>query len=143
LKIIPYTDLPNNLNVTRSNPALVPEVTNSLEASYSKTLQGNNNILASVYYKQTNNLITPYLTNEIDPVTGGYILTYINANSSYSYGAEFTSVNYLTKWWDVTTNINVYNSKINISNVTGATQQNALWSWFGKINNNFKLPKNF
>lgn len=140
--MIPYTDRTNKLNVTRGNPDLVPEFTNSLEASYSKTFKGNNNLLISVYYKHTNNLITPYLSNEIDPVTGGFVMTYVNANSSYATGAEFTSVNYLNKWWDVTTNINVYNSAINTSNITGASQP-ALWSWFGKMNNNFKLPKNF
>ena len=29
------------------------------------------------------------------------INTYINANSSYAAGAEVTSQNYLTKWWDI------------------------------------------
>ncbi|MFL5787262.1 MAG: outer membrane beta-barrel protein [Flavisolibacter sp.] len=141
--MIPYTDRTNKLNVTRGNPDLVPEFTNSLEASYSKSFKGNNNILASIYYKHSTNLITPFLTNEVDPITGGLILTYVNANSSYSYGGELTSINYINKWWDVTSNVNVYNSQINIANVKDAPQQSALWSWFGKINNNFKLPKNF
>jgi hypothetical protein len=39
-------------------------------------------------------------------------------------------------------NVNIYNSKINTDNVT-ETSQDAMWSWFAKINNNFKLPKNF
>ena len=39
-------------------------------------------------------------------------------------------------------NVNIYNSKINTDNVDG-TSQDAMWSWFAKINNNFKLPKNF
>lgn len=139
---IPYTDRTDKLNVTVGNPGLVPEFTNSIEASYSKTFAKNNNLLASLYYKRTNNLITRYLTNEIDPLTNGYILTYINANYSYSYGAEVTSVNYLTKWYDVTTNVNLYNSKINTDNINKKSQD-AMLSWFGKINNNFKLPKSF
>lgn len=139
---IPYTDRTDKLNVTRGNPDLVPEFTNSIEASYSKTFAKNNNLLASLYYKRTNNLITRYLTSEIDPLTNGYILTYINADYSYSYGAEVTSVNYFTKWYDVTTNVNLYDSKINTDNVT-KTSQEAMLSWFGKINNNFKLPKSF
>ena len=69
--------------------------------------------------------------------------SYINAESSYSYGAELTSVNNIKKWWDVTTNINVYNAKINTGNVPNATNQPALLSWFGKLNNNFKLKNNF
>lgn len=144
---IPYTDRTDKLNVTRGNPNLVPEFTSSFEASYNKTLPKNNSLLASVYYKKTNNLITQYNTGIIDSLSNGFITTYINASSSYAYGAELTSVNYFTKWWDATTNVNVYNSKINTSNVSTTSQpvlsQPALWSWFGKVSNNFKLPKNF
>jgi ferric enterobactin receptor len=53
-----------------------------------------------------------------------------------------TSQNALTKWWDLTSNVNVYNSKINTDNITG-TSQDAIWSWFAKVNNSFKLPANF
>ena len=63
----------------------------------------------------------------------------MNANYSQTVGAEFTAVNTITKWWDLTTNVNVYNSYINTTNV-GTTSQPALWSWFGKVNANFKLP---
>jgi ferric enterobactin receptor len=67
---------------------------------------------------------------------------FVNANSSYSYGAELTSVNSLAKWWDVTTNLNLYKSKINTDNIAG-TSQDAMLSWFGKFNSTFKLPNNF
>ena len=144
-QIIPYTDYTDSLNITRGNPALKPEFTNSFEVSYGKTFKGNNNILASLYYKHTTDLITRYLQEGLNGATGkeDIINTYINAASSYSYGAEFTSVNYVSKWWNVTSNINVYNSKINTGNIANATQQDALWSWFGKVNNNFTLPHNF
>ena len=143
-QLIPYTDYTDKLNITRGNPNLVPEFTQSLELSYLKTFKGNNTILGSVYYKHTNNLITRYLVQEPDPVTGTdqLINTYINANSSYSTGVEVTSQNYLNKWWDISTNINLYNSKVNTDNVT-STSQGALWSMFGKFNSNFKLPSNF
>jgi ferric enterobactin receptor len=143
-QLIPYVDYTDSLNIRKGNPNLKPEFTKSLEMSYSKTLKGNNSILASIYFKNTTDLITNYLDTAINPVTGkqDLINTYVNANSSYSYGAEATSVNYLKKWWDLTANINVYNSKINTDNING-TSQDAIWSWFGKINNNFKLPKNF
>ena len=39
-------------------------------------------------------------------------------------------------------NFNLYNSKINASSITAANQE-ALWSYFAKMNNNFKLPHNF
>ncbi|MBE7171654.1 MAG: TonB-dependent receptor [Williamsia sp.] len=142
-QLIPYTDSADLTNITRGNPGLVPEFTNSLEFSYSKTLKGNNSILFSVYYKHTNHLITRYLDSSYNPEGRLYLInTFVNANSSYNYGAELTSVNNIKKWWDVTTNLNLYRSKINTSNLQKVSQD-ALLSWFGKLNNNFKLPKSF
>ncbi len=144
-QLIPFTDYTDSLNITRGNPGLVPEFTNSLEMSYSKTFNGGNSLLASIYYKHSDNLITRYLSPGTNPFTGkeDIINTYINASSSYSYGAEVTSINKIAKWWDATTDINVYQSKINTSNIVGSTSQDAMLSWFGKLNNNFKLPNSF
>jgi len=142
MQIIPFIDSTDQLNWSRGNAGLKPEFTNSLEASYSKTLKGNNTILASVYYKHSTDLITRFL----DTISVGSgkrpISTYVNANSSRSVGLELTSQNTFTKWWDANTNVNLYNSKINTDNIAG-TSQAALWSWFAKMNNNIKLPKNF
>ncbi len=142
-QLIPYTDYTDSLNITRGNPDLVPEFTNSLEMSYLKTLKGNNTFLASLYYKRTDHLITRYLDTFTNQISGknDLVNTYINASYSQTIGAEFTAVNKLTNEWDLTTNINVYNSKINTDNITPS--QDALWSWFGKINSNFKLPAKF
>jgi ferric enterobactin receptor len=143
-QLIPFTDYTDSLNISRGNPNLVPEFTSSYEMSYSKTFKGNNNILGSIYYKHSTDLITRYLNKDLNPFTGkqDIINTYINANSSYSYGAEVTSVNNIARWWDVTTNLNLYQSKINTDNIVG-TSQDAITSWFGKFNSNFKLPKAF
>jgi outer membrane receptor protein involved in Fe transport len=142
-QLIPYSDFSDSLNITKGNPNLVPEFTNSLEASYSKTFKNNNNLLFSVYYKHSNNLITRYLDTERINNQNLLVNTYINAESSYSYGAELTSINNINKWWGVTTNINVYNSKINTGNIPNAISQDAMVSWFGKLNNDFKLKNNF
>jgi outer membrane receptor protein involved in Fe transport len=143
-QLIPFTDYTDRLNITRGNPDLVPEFTQSLELSYLKTFKGNNTLLASLYYKNTNKLITRFLDKQTDPVNGDDVLinTFINANSSYSTGAELTSQTYLTKWWDISANINIYKSKINTSNIN-VKSQDALASWFGKFNSNFKLPAKF
>lgn len=144
-QLIPFTDYTDPLNITKGNSNLVPEFTNSVEMSYSKTFKGNHFLLASAYFKYTTNLITRYQDKQYDAVIGSDVLvnTFINANSSYTTGLELTSTNPLTKWWDLTSNINFYNSKINTSNIANSIQQEALWSWFGKVNNNFKLPANF
>jgi outer membrane receptor protein involved in Fe transport len=143
-QLIPYIDYTDNLNITKGNPDLKPEFTQSFEFSYSKTLKGNNTLLASAYYKYTTDLITRYQDKGINPITGDEILfnTYINANSAQTYGTELTSVNTLAKWLDITTNVNIYNSRINVDSAKGE-QQDPMWSWFGKFNSNFKLPAKF
>lgn len=143
-QLIPFADSTDKLNITKGNPGLVPEFTQSLELSYLKTFKGNHTLLGSVYYKYTDNTITSYIDQQNDPTTGNTALinTYINAASSYTTGAEITVQNYLTKWWDVSTNINMYNSKVN-AGTTAVANQKALWSVFGKLNSNFKLPAAF
>ncbi|MGH2647345.1 MAG: outer membrane beta-barrel protein, partial [Ginsengibacter sp.] len=71
-----------------------------------------------------------------------FISSYANASSSTAYGLEVTSVNRIADWWSLTSNINVYNSKINGNNLEGVLNNQKV-SWFGKINNQFKLPKNY
>ncbi len=138
-QLIPFVDSVDQFNISRGNPALRPEFTEAFELAYMKKFKNRNTLLASVYYKYTDNLITRYIEQAPN---GALINTYINANSSYSTGVELTSQNYLAKWWDISTNVNIYNSKVNSSNVSEISQD-ALWSWFAKFNSNFRLPANF
>jgi len=144
-QLFPFTDYSDSLNLSRGNPNLQPQFTNSFEAGYSKTYAGNNNFLASVYYKYTTDLITRYQQTGINPVTKNpvFINTYINAKSSYVGGFELIGRNTITKWWDVTSNINIFTSHINTIDTgkNAIPTQPATWSWFGKINNSFKLTK--
>jgi ferric enterobactin receptor len=142
MQLIPFIDSTDQLNWSRGNGNLRPEFTTSVEASYSKTLKGNNTILASVYYKHSTDLITRFIDTITINNAKHPINTYINANSSRSYGGELTGQFTVAKWWDMNANVNVYNSKIDAKNVTGASQD-AIWSWFAKTNNTFKLPNNF
>lgn len=138
-QLVPYTDSSNKLNITRGNPDLVPEFTQSLELSYLKTFSRNSTLLASVYYKHTDHLITGYIETDSSGGTTTLINTFINAENSYSLGGELTLQLPLTKWWDLSTNVNAYQSKINVA-ATDAIAQQALWSWFGKLNTSFRLP---
>jgi ferric enterobactin receptor len=142
-ELLPYTNYSDSLNITRGNPALLPQFTDNFELSYLKTFKHSNTLLLTAYYNYTTNLIARY------QVPGaGYngenvlINTYQNANDSYTYGAEATTTDNITKWWDLSLNVNLYNSVINTDNLNQPSQP-SLWSWFGKFNNNFKLPANF
>jgi len=143
-QLSPFTDSSDFLNLRKGNPDLEPEFTNSFELSYQKIFKNKDNFLASLYYKHTDNLITSYQQKFNNPVNGkDYVLTtFINANSSYVTGLELTMKNKIAKWWDLTSNLNLYTSKINIDD-PAQPEQDQFASWFGKVNNTFKLPKNF
>ncbi|MBL0134811.1 MAG: TonB-dependent receptor [Chitinophagaceae bacterium] len=144
-QLFPFTDYSDTLNLSRGNPNLVPEFTYSSEISYTKTYGTSNSFLASIYFKYTDNLITRYQVAEpspINPADSVLINTYINANSSYVGGLELINRHTIKPWWDITTNLNLFTSKINITDPKLVPQDN-VYSWFGKISNSFKLPKNF
>jgi len=141
-QLFPFTDYSDSLNISRGNPNLQPEFTNSIELSYSKTFKNRDNFLASLYFKHTNNLITRIQALEADTILKKTIPinTFQNANNAYVTGLELTSRNKVTKFWDLTTNFNLFTSKIDLTDQPDPDQ---IVSYFFKINNSFKLPKNF
>ena len=144
-QLFPFTDYSDSLNLSRGNPNLKPQFTNSLELTYSLTYAGNANFLASAYFKSTTNLITRLASAGVNPVTDSVVIinNYVNAKSSFVGGLEFIARNSINKWWDVTGNINVFTSKINTID-TGEFAVAPIgeqWSWYGKIFNTFKLTK--
>ncbi|MFZ9386861.1 MAG: outer membrane beta-barrel protein [Chitinophagaceae bacterium] len=141
-QLSPFTDSSDFLNLSKGNPGLSPAFTNSLELSYQRIFKNRDNLLLTLYYKNTNNLITNFQQVQIEPTTGKeqVINTYINANSSYITGLEATIKNTLTKWWELTSNFNLFTSKIKIDDPTIAPQDQFA-SWFVKLNNSFKISK--
>lgn len=141
-QLFPFTDYSDSLNISRGNPGLKPEFTHSLELSLSKVFKNRDNLLFSAYFKHTNNLITRIQALEYDTIfkRNMPVSTYQNANSSYVTGLELTSRNKLAKFWDVTANANLFTAKIHLE--TGPDPEQFV-SYFFKLNNTFKLPKNF
>lgn len=142
-QLFPFTDYSDSLNLSRGNPGLLPEFTNSFEVSYQKTYQNKNNILGSIYFKHSDNLITRYQDKENNPITGKDVLinTFINANNSYVTGAELVAKTKITTQWDLTSNFNLFTSAIKLD----ASYQNTIdpfVSYQLKLNNIYKLPKN-
>lgn len=143
-QLFPYTDYSDSLNLSRGNPDLTPEFTYSSELAYQKTFNRTNTFLASLYFRYTDNLITRSQQREENPLTGkeNLINTFINANSSYIGGLEMIYRQNVTPWWEMTTNLNLFTSKINISDPT-LTEQGNIHSWSGEVDNTFRLPHNF
>ncbi|MFY0255621.1 TonB-dependent receptor domain-containing protein [Chitinophaga sp. 30R24] len=132
-------------SASTGNPELKPEFTNSFELSYLKDFARKHNLLVSLYYRNTTNAITNFYVDTTLNLNGQaqhVLLTYpINASSRNSYGAEFTLRSQLTKIWDLTTNINLAQTKIDATS-NGNNLSNQGLTWFGKLNSNTKLPWN-
>lgn len=156
-QLIPFPDYSNYpITVSVGNPELKPEFTNSFELSYDNAYKKSSNFLATLFFKYTTDLLTRYTYRGKDALKQNsndsvYYSTFINANSGISYGLELTNKMPVTKWWDIILNVNLFNSQINASNVNGvngtagniSVPSNSLVSWFGKMNNTFKLSKGF
>ncbi|MGX5816974.1 TonB-dependent receptor domain-containing protein [Chitinophaga lutea] len=139
-QLIPYRDFSDPLNHRQGNPNLKPEYTNSLEFSYMKTWK-KHNFLGSLYYRNTNNLIST-INEPIYPGTDTLLTTFVNANKNFSYGAELTMKNQIIPGWDITTNVNLYQTELRVQNEK-ENYTNSGFSWMAKINSETKLPKNF
>ncbi len=129
----------NAQTARRGNPALKPEFTNSFELSYLKDIARKHHILASVYFRNTNNAMTTFYVDTtlvLDGQQRQVLLSYpVNASHRNSFGAELTLRNQVTAFWDIMTNVNLAQTKINAGNLS-----NQGFVWFGKINSNTKLP---
>ena len=146
-QLIPFIDYTDSLNLSKGNPDLIPEFTTLFELSYQNQLATGHNLLLTGYFKNTDNIITRYQFQQGNPNSPAkpdtiVMTTFANANRSYTYGLELTVKNKIAKWWDLNTNFNFFNATLLASNVPGGVSSNQL-SWFAKINNNFKLPKNY
>ena len=142
--LIPFTDFSDSLNLRRGNPNLLPEFTNSFEATYQNIFDKGDNLLITVYYKTATDLITTFQEAEFNEILGQEVVvsTYQNSNSSVAYGAEFTLRNSISQKITLTSNLNMYNSRVDASNVE-SDLINDQFTWFLKENLSIQLPKSF
>ena len=147
-QLLPYIDYSDQLNLSKGNPDLRPEFTNLVELAYQKTYGKANTFLATAYLRNTNDLISRYQYRDTNSfvhhpiVDSVWISSYINANTSYTYGLELIDKNKINNWWDITANLNLFHATLKAGDATHGVSSDQ-FSWFGKINNNFKLPKNY
>lgn len=91
-------------------------------------------MLVSLYYKMVSNLITAYQYKQTSNSGTEYIISsYANGTSASAFGAELTLKNSLDRWLDVTTNLNVYQSNVDATNI-GNDLSLSQWSGFLKEN---------
>ena len=154
MQLLPFVDLSNPGTVNTGNPGLIPEFINNIQFSYSKNDKKGNNFIFSAYYSYTQNLIEK-ITRQL---TAAQVLQYdvpssnlfsqpVNIASGTTYGLEGTGHVQIIPIWDATFNVNFFENQLIIGNgdttLTKYLSNNSGFTWFGKINTNIKLPKNF
>lgn len=140
-QMTPFPDFSDSLSLSRGNPDLVPEFTNSLELSYQNIFSAAHNLLTTLYYKRAVDLITSYQFTEFDPALQRDIIvsSYANSNSSMAYGLELTLKNKFWEKLELTTNLNFYNSAVDAKNVENDLS-NEQFTWLIKESLTLKLP---
>ena len=153
MQLMPFIDKSNPGTVNQGNPGLIPEISNNIEFSYSKATKKGDNIILSAYYAQTDNLIekitTPLTPQQIyDFKAQGLYTSPINIASGTTYGLGGTGHLQLLPIWDATVDLNFFENQLLIDKTkdtakTKYLSNNSGFTWFGKVNTNLKLPKNF
>ena len=137
LKMMPYLNIANALDTSSGNPDLKPEFINNFEFSYNIQLPKGNTIMASLYYQKTTNLMQNFTKIYSD---GTSFSQPVNLSSGSTYGFELTAKTQMTKAWDATISANLFQNNIDGANIDPSIS-NEGFSWFSKLNTNYKLNK--
>ncbi|MCP9750914.1 outer membrane beta-barrel family protein [Ferruginibacter sp. HRS2-29] len=143
-QLVPFVDFSDSLNLTVGNPNLRPEFTHLAEIADNYQYGKGNSLLVSIYGKLTEDLITRYqfIDATINPMKPARYTSYANARNSTTLGLEITGRNRINSWWDLTSNLNFFHVNIKADNLSNSAN-NKRFSWFGKLNMNFRLPANY
>ena len=149
----PYMDIREDNQMSFGNPDLDPEYTNAFELSYNLGV-GKVNLFSSLYYRQTNNMITHYgftwcadsveryaWWEPYNPQYDGYrASTSLNLSTGYNYGMEFIFDWQVFQWWEVNISPHVYQSHIEGTELLH-NQSTESFQASGKLSSFMTLPK--
>ena len=151
----PYMDIREDNQMSFGNPNLDPEYTNAFELSYNLGV-GKVNLFSSLYYRQTNNMITRYgftwcadsvaryaWWEPYNPQYDNYrASTSFNLNTGYNYGMEFIFDWQIFQWWKINVSINLYQSYIEGDTLLNG-QSASSFQASGKFSSFMSLPKDW
>ena len=143
-QLLPAKDLSNPSTISQGNPELIPEFIDNIEFSYNKLDKKGNNLIFSAYYQYTKNLIDKITLKDADSV---FVAIPKNLASGTTYGFEAIGNLKLTKIWDATVNVNIFQNELIIGKdhpeLAANFHDRSGFGWFAKANTSLKLPKGF
>lgn len=134
--INPFVRYNSEYDISYGNPDLDPEYINSLELGYTRFWE-NTTINPSLFYRNTQGMMTRYRTMNEDGVTE---TTYMNLNRGLAYGAELIASQSITSWWRVSGTLSYFRWIVQ----GGEAQmdiENDSYSWSVRLNNNLDLGR--
>jgi outer membrane receptor protein involved in Fe transport len=146
-RLNPFIDINDPVNLRQGNPNLRPEFTNSFEFNYNKKYT-KGSFFAVLFYRNTQGDITQYsdtisaaqyqqLNNAaIDP--NAILNTFINAQSTNSFGAELTLQHTFVKNFDIVPAIEMQYQKVN-ANINQLDLSNEGFTYDAKLITNYKI----
>jgi len=123
-------------NIFMGSPTLEPEYTDAFEMNYRLSYKITS-LNVQTYYRNTTNNFTTRRTLQPD---GVMVHELINGNSQESFGAEVGLNFNLTKWWQLSSNVNLYHYTLDAETSTGQTTRSSN-SWDARLITNFSLKK--
>ncbi len=151
----PYIDVREGQQLSFGNPSIDPEFTNAFELSYNLGFK-QTNIFSSLYFRQTNNMMTRY-GFVWDSANVGYYSPWVSYNSEYdgywastwqnlnqgiNCGLEVIVDQQVNKWWKLNLSVNLYESYIQGTELLGNSDKNA-FRVSGKLNSYMTLPQDW
>ncbi|MEO8236433.1 MAG: outer membrane beta-barrel family protein [Flavobacterium sp.] len=146
IRIFPKYDDAEIIKV--GNPALRPQFTNSIELGYKKSWE-KGSLYNAIYHRFANGTITR-ISSTVPPSNLIYA-TFQNVNKSYNTGIEIVLTQEMSKLYSFNINLNTYRNQINAFTVENkyptthlfSAEKQEIFSGNLKLNNTFRLPKNF
>lgn len=132
----PFTDYSDPQNLRTGNSYLKPEYVNSYELSYIKYF-GKNSLTSTVYFRQTTDVIQRF---RFVDTSGISTVTFQNFNNSRSYGFEFIAATELMKGWNLTSNINLFENRIDAANIYSELKNSGIGGSL-KVTSMTRIPK--
>ena len=132
----PFAEYDDPYNIRKGNPYVLPELVDAYELTYTKYWESHT-LVVTGYFRQINNNIQRIRqvdTNNISTVTN------INLNYAQNIGLEIIGRTKITKWWNITGNINFFKNVIN-GQLANNDNSAATLSYFARANSNMKIPK--
>ncbi len=110
----PFRNVSDSLNIFIGNPAILPELTHSLEFGYVGRY-GEQNVSANVFYRYTMDNSQRFRT--VDTVTNVSTQTFLNYKSTENLGFELIFRNSFLKIFNTSASFTVFYNKVDATNV--------------------------